>query len=272
MAGSVPNVIAGSQGITTIGISNDESAATELVGAPGVTEFPPDSLEPGMFASTPSSTGDLLMRECLAQNGVDFTDENLFGGSQGDIIAALEAGDSSYGALWPPNTYSYLANNPDAQSVCNGADVGIPILGGLMVREQWGQEYPNIVARILAAYLRGVTLMLNKNARDMTIELSKGFYEFVGVSISEQDMLRDLATRPIFNLDDQLHIMERSFVNDDVSAADEYYSALSSFLLDAGVLESDISPIEYVTDYYMSMVGADPFLRQYAYLGYIESD
>ena len=270
MAGSVPNVIAGSQGIATIGISNDESAATEVLAAPGVTDWPPTTLQPGMFASTPSSTGDLLLRECLAQAGVEYTEEHILGGSQDDIIGALEGGDTMYGALWPPNTYSYLADNADAVSVCNGGDVGIPILGGLMVRERWGQENPQIVARLLAAYLRGVTLMLNKKARDMTMELSKGFYDFVGVSISEDDMLRDLTTRPVFNLDDQLHIMERSSVNNDVSSADKYYSALSSFLLDQGVLESDISPVEYVTDWYMTMVSDEPFLRQYAYLGYIE--
>jgi hypothetical protein len=37
-------LLLGSQGILTIGINNDESAASEVAGAPGVVEWLPESL------------------------------------------------------------------------------------------------------------------------------------------------------------------------------------------------------------------------------------
>ena len=51
IAGSVPNVIAGQQNILTVGISNDESATTEVIGQPGVEEWPPSVLSPSKSAS-----------------------------------------------------------------------------------------------------------------------------------------------------------------------------------------------------------------------------
>ena len=97
--------------IWTVGINNDESQANSLVGGPGVTEYPPTELESGIFAQPPGSTRALVMTTCLTNEGMDFAAENFVTGLQGNVIALLEDGSSKYGALWAPNSYSYLAGN-----------------------------------------------------------------------------------------------------------------------------------------------------------------
>lgn len=268
IAGSPPNVIAGFHDIETIGINNDEGATNIVYGAPGVTEWPPSELSDGMFSVTGSSTGDLLMRLCLDAAGVDYDpDEHFNFAGQGDIISALEDGETLYGALWAPNAYTYSADNPDAEAFCSGSSIGFGILGGLMVRKEWAEENSDIVALILAAYLRGVTTMNNKNARETVLDISQRFYDFVGVTLTTEDIERDLLHRPMFNLDDQLALLERTDLNNDYSVADSYYGQLGQFMFDQGVIESAIEPSDYITNGYMKMVSDHSHLREFAYLG-----
>jgi NitT/TauT family transport system substrate-binding protein len=265
IAGSPPNIVAGFKDILTIGINNDEGAANEIIGAPGVTEWPPSELTPGMFTTTASSTGDLLMRLCLDAAGVDYdVDEHFASGSQGGIIDALETENTTHGALWAPNAYTYLSDNPDAISFCSGETIGFPILGGLMVRKEWAEANNDIVAKVLAAYLRGVTTMKNKNERDTVLAVSRSFYDdFLGVSIALEDMQKDLLLRPMFNLDDQLTLLDRHVLNDNKSQADTYYARLAQFMYEQGVIDSAIAPTTYITDYYMKLVSQNQDLRWY---------
>jgi ABC-type nitrate/sulfonate/bicarbonate transport system substrate-binding protein len=187
--------------------------------------------------------------------------------SQAGIIAGLEGGDPTYGSLWAPNTYTYKAAQPDANVFCSGTDVALRIFGGLMVREEWANDNPNVVSRVLAGYLRGVTFMQNEDEVDAVLQVSADFYKYVNVTISEEDMKTDLYLRPLSNLDGQLQLMSRNAVNNNVSIFDTQYSAIEDFLLAQGVIESAPEPTAYITDDYMVLVSEDAELRAFAYLG-----
>jgi ABC-type nitrate/sulfonate/bicarbonate transport system substrate-binding protein len=269
IAGSVPGVIAGQQNILTIGINNDESATTEVVGAPSVTSWPPTQLYDGIFEATKDSTGELLLRKCLDAAGIDFNDTHIKYDTQGDILDNLKVKETSFGSLWAPNTYTYrdAYPNDEAQAFCNGKTIDFPILGGLMVREEFAKDKPDTVAKILAAYLRGVTLMQNAAAVDEVLQLSMDFHHFAGVPIPEQALEEDLFLRPLFNLDGQLDAMSRNQANDYISELDTHYMDLEQFLLNHGVIEQKYEPREYITHKYMKMVSEDPWLRDFAYAG-----
>jgi hypothetical protein len=114
----VPAAIGGSQGILTIGINKDESAVSEVVDAPGVVEWPPESLEAGMFGATPKFIGALLLLEYLIAAGINFTNSNsnIFYGSQSELDESLKEGSTQYAAFWSPNTYSYAETSDVARS------------------------------------------------------------------------------------------------------------------------------------------------------------
>lgn len=272
VAGSVPNILAAFQDISTIGISNDESSANQLVGGPGVEEFPPTGeVTAGAFAVSPGSTGDLMLRRCLEAYGVAYNATDFLGGSPDDVTAALESGNSQYGALWAPNSYVYLDDNDDAQEFCNGESVGLTITGGLMVRDDWGKENPDLAAKTLAVYLHGVALMQNLGIRDKILEHARGFYDFVGKNPSNDDIERDFLTRPTFNLDATLGLMSRNFVNDKVSTLDHIYNDVANFMKQEGAIEDVPDPEQYLNDEYLQMISEDPDLRFFAYGGYSAS-
>lgn len=276
IAGSVPNVIAGSQGILTIGINNDESATTEVIGKPGLTRkdnWPPtaEELRASIFAATPKSTGELLLRKCLEQNGLDFDDEHiLLDLQQGPLMDKLSADgeDPQYACLWAPNTYTYRKANPTAEVMCSGRTLDFPIYGGLMVREEWADENPEIVAKVLAGYLRGVSFMQNVEVLDEVLSVSDSWHKESGIdSLTKADLQEDLHLRPLFNLDQQLDHLSRNFANEYTSDADKHYLALEDFLFDQGVIDNKFRPKEYVKDDYMKLVSQDPALRAFSYYG-----
>ena len=273
IAGSVPNVIAGQQGILTVGINNDESATTEVVAEPGVTEWPPTTLSPQIFAATPKSTGELLLRQCLVQAGLDFNDEHVYLDQQKPLMDKLvEEGDPKYACLWAPNTYVYREAEPTAKVVCSGRTVNFPIYGGLMMREDWALNNKETAKKVLAAYLRGVTFMQNTANREEVLRISDEYHKFTGNTLKEFALEEDLILRPLFNLDEQLVHLDRNFANDYTSDADLHYLALEDFLFDQGVIDNKFQPKEYVTNEYMLLVSEDPVLRAYSYFSAADFD
>jgi len=266
IAGSVPNVIAGQQGILTVGINNDESATTEVVAEPGLTEWPPTTLTPQIFAATPKSTGELLLRQCLVQAGIAFNDDHVYLDQQKPLMEKLvEQGDPKYACLWAPNTYIYREAEPTAKVVCSGRTVNFPIYGGLMMREDWALNNKETAKKVLAAYLRGVSFMQNTAMRDEVLRLSDEYHKFTGNTLQEFALEEDLILRPLFNLDQQLVHLDRNFANEYTSDADLHYITLENFLFEQGVIDNKFLPKEYVTDEYMKLVSEDPVLREYSY-------
>lgn len=266
IAGSVPNVIAGQQGILTVGINNDESATTEVVAEPGVTEWPPTELTPEIFAATPKSTGELLLRQCLVAAGLDFNDDHVYLDQQKPLMEKLvEEGDPRYACLWAPNTYKYREAQPRAKVVCSGRTVNFPIYGGLMMREEWALNNKETAKKVLAAYLRGVTFMQNLAVREEVLKLSDEYHKFTGNTLQELALEEDLILRPLFNLDAQLVHLDRNFANDYTSDADKHYILLEEFLFQQEVIDNKHEPKEYVTDEYMKLVSEDAELRAFSY-------
>lgn len=273
IAGSVPNVIAGQQGILTVGINNDESATTEVVAEPGVTEWPPTELTPEIFAATPKSTGELLLRQCLVQAGLDFDDEHVYLDQQKPLMDKLvEEGDPRYACLWAPNTYKYREAQPRAKVVCSGRTVDFPIYGGLMMRENWALNNKETAKKVLAGYLRGVSFMQNLAVREEVLKLSDEYHKFTGNTLQELALEEDLILRPLFNLDAQLVHLDRNFANDYTSDADKHYIVLEDFLFEQEVITNKFLPKEYVTDAYMKLVSEDAELRAFSYFSATESN
>ena len=131
MAGVVPNIIGGAQGLLGIGICFDQSAINQLVGnARGAGVWPPESLEGIGIAVSPNSTGDFVVQACLQAQGYDLNDITWVYAQQNGVVESLEPGQNDtvplalYGGLWAPNTYRFLENNQDSRVLCRGDTVG----------------------------------------------------------------------------------------------------------------------------------------------------
>ena len=195
---------------------------------------------------------------CFKKYGVAFSDVQFINMGQAQILSAIISNNGDVAGVWAPNDYT-LAEKAQAKTLCSGADAGAIIPGALVVRADYAKKNPKNVAAYLAVYLRspGWAKANPKEAHDMI----KTFYAQGGVDISDQAIDQEFASRPVFLLDQQLKIMDRSKGASDV---DHWFSDIGKFMVSTGTLPTGPDVNTFITDDYMKMVASDPKLKAFA--------
>lgn len=260
--GSVPAVLGAARyHLLTIGLTNDESAGNALMATKDKAagfEKNPASIKGQTIALTANSTGDYAVQKCLAKWGMKKADVTMKSMGQAEVISAMSSNNAELGGLWAPNIYT-LEEKAGAKVICSGKEAGVVIPGALVVREDYAKEHPQEVAKYLAVYLHAQKWILAH--RTEAIAMMKKFYEVGGVTISEASMKKEIDTRPLYDLQEHLKIMDRS---KGPSQVDHWITQIEEFLKSVGTIQSVLDPSTFVTDKYMKMVAADPKLKAFA--------
>ncbi len=260
--GAVPAVIGFVRhGIKTIGVTNDESMGNALMVRKEVADQfakSPFSMRGQTIALTANSTGDYAVQSCLKKFGLRKGDVTLKGMSQADAIKEFSSGTVTLAGLWAPNIYT-VQEKADARLLCSGKDAGTVVPGALVVRGEFAEQNPQLVAKFLAIYLRGWKWM-NANKTE-ALGIMKKFYEQGGVIISDDAMKREFSTRPTLDLAGQLARMDRSGGLSDV---DVWFGDMALYIRGNGAIPRFPIPLEFITDAYMRRVADDPQLRDFA--------
>ncbi len=263
--GSVPAVLGHVRfGIKTIGITNDESAANGLVGSgKAAAEFaanPTSALRGKTITLTQNSTADYAVQACLKKYGLKKADVVMKNMGQSEIISAVSSNNSDLAGMWAPNTYT-VEEKAGAKVLCSGKDVGVVVPGALIARGDYAKENPQNIAKFLAVYLRAWAWMNANKAESIT--MMRDFYAKGGVSLSDTAMKKEFSTRPTFNLNQQLQMMQRKDGGSN-SQVDAWYAQLSVFIRETGAVPQIPVVADFVTDEYLKLVSADPKLREFS--------
>jgi ABC-type nitrate/sulfonate/bicarbonate transport system substrate-binding protein len=260
--GSVPAVLGHVRfGIKTIGLTNDESATNALLARKEVADRfaqSPQLMKGQTIVLTANSTGDYAVQACLKKWGLSKADVMIKNMGQAEIISAMSSGNADLGGLWAPNTYT-LEEKSGARVLCSGKESGAMVPGALIVRADYARQHPENVAKFLAVYLRAWKWM-NAN-RSQAVAMMKKFYEQGGVMVSEASMNKEFDTRPTFDLEQQLALMDRSRGPSEV---DTWFTQIATFMRSTGAIQSVPAAGDYITSEYMQRVAADPQLREFA--------
>lgn len=170
---------------------------------------------------------------------------------------------ANFAGLWAPNTYKFLKSAPGAQDLCSGASVYKKIMGGIMVREEFAQLYPDRVTRALTGWLRGIAFMMNPQNKEELLSYMDAFYSLNGVNLTKDDFESDIASIGLLGLDEQLGEMTRSGTPPQ-SNYDFWTLDVSRFLLDTGGVERYPEPSEYITDKFLQAIKNNPQLTAFA--------
>jgi ABC-type nitrate/sulfonate/bicarbonate transport system substrate-binding protein len=263
--GSVPAVLGHVRfGIKTIGVTNDESAGNALVASgKKAAEFakdPAGALRGQTITLTQNSTADYALQSCLKKYGLKKADVVMKNMGQAEIISAISSGNSDLAGMWAPNIYT-VEEKAGAKVLCSGKDGGAVVPGALIARGDYAKENPQNVAKFLAVYLRSWKWM-NANKPE-AIAMMKDFYAKGGVSISDASMKKEFDTRPTFDLNQQLSMMNRSGSGSN-SQVDAWFAQIAVFMRETGALPTIPQVQDFVTSEYMMMVQNDPKLREFA--------
>jgi ABC-type nitrate/sulfonate/bicarbonate transport system substrate-binding protein len=260
--GSVPAVLGKVRfNILTIGITNDESVANALVVRKDKADAymkNPAAVKGQTIVVTANSTGDYAVQACLKKFGLSKSDVQLKNMGQAEIISAVSSNNAELGGVWAPNIYT-LEEKVGAKLMCSGRDGGVVVPGALIVRADYAKENPQNVAKFLAVYLRAQKWSLAH--RKEAVAMMKKFYDQGGTTISEASMNKEFDTRPVYDLAQQVKIMDRSRGNSD---ADVWFSQISIFMRGTGAISEVPSSQDLITDQYMKMVEKDPKLKEFA--------
>lgn len=260
--GSVPAVLGAVRfGISTIGITNDESKGNGLMVRGDrfdAVKAQPQSMKGQRILLTTNSTGDYAVRSCLKKFGIANNDVQFVNLGQAQIISAISSNNGDLVGVWAPNIYT-LEEKVGAKMLCNGADAGAMIPGALVARTDYAKENPDNVAKFLAVYLRSWG-WLKSNPKEAR-QLMRKFYAEGGVEISDRGMEQEFSMRPVYTLDEQLKIMDRS---GGASQVDDWMGKIASFMTEVGTLPRAPDPKTFVTDEHMKRVGSDQKLRAFA--------
>jgi ABC-type nitrate/sulfonate/bicarbonate transport system substrate-binding protein len=260
--GSVPAVLGAARfGIHTIGITNDESKANVLMARGDkydAAKKDPSIIKGQRILLTINSTGDYSVQACLKKWGIAKSDVQLVNLAQAQVISAISSNNGDYAGVWAPNNYT-LEEKTGAKLLCSGYDAGAIVPGALVARSDFAKEHPELVAQYLAAYLRAWAWIgaHPKEAREMM----KTFYSQGGVEISAKGMDAEFADRPVYNLDQQMKIMDRSKGKSDV---DTWMSNIGEFMKVVGTIPEVPDPTSFIDDSFMKKVASDPALRAIA--------
>ncbi len=260
--GSVPAVLGAARyHILTIGISNDESATNVLAATPkGAAAYRknPAALKGHRILVTANSTGEYAAAACLHKAGLTENDVTMVNLGQSGIVSALSNGTAQYGALWAPNSYT-LESKAHGQIICSGKDGGAMIPGALIVRQEFADKHPELVARYLAVYLHAV--QWEKQHPAQTLKELEAADKEAGVPI-EPRFAKVEYQRPIYNLSEQLQIMQGH--GGKPAEADGWFDKIADFMHGKGSLQQVPKASSYVTAKYLQMVQDDPKLRAFA--------
>jgi NitT/TauT family transport system substrate-binding protein len=260
--GSAPAVLGAMRfNILTIGITNDESAGNGMMvraADEARIRANPASLRGQQFLLTVNTTAHFASGACLARMGVNISDLTIVNLGQAQIISAFASGTGALAGVWAPNIYT-LQEQTGAVLLCSGRDAGAIVPGTLIARADYARENPGQVAAYLAVFLRSVAWQRRNRAETLT--LMRRFYEQGGVTLPQRYLETEIDTRPTFNLEEQLRVLDRSAGR---SQADDWYTKLGEFLRSVGTIDSAPDTRNFITDDYMKRVAADPRLRAFA--------
>ena len=260
--GSVPAVLGAARfGLVTIGITNDKSKANVLMVR--ADKFDAAKKDPSVIKGqkillTTNSTGDYSVQACLKKWGISKTDVQLVNLGQAQIISAVSSNNGDYAGVWAPNNYT-LAEKANTKLLCSGYDAGAIVPGALIARPDFAKENPDAVARYLAVYLRAWA-WIGAHPKDARAMMKK-FYSQGGVEISDAGMESEFADRPVFGLEAQVKIMDRSKGKSDV---DSWLGNIGEFMKSVGTIPEVPDPKSFIDDSFMKRVASDAKLKALA--------
>lgn len=260
--GSVPAVLGAARfGLVTIGLTNDESKANAMMVRAdklAALQANPKSIKGQKILITTNSTVHYAALNCLKKWGLAINDVEFVNLGQAQIISAITSNNGDIAGVWAPNTYT-LEEKASAKYLCSGADAGAIVPGAIVVRPDYLKENAKEVAAFLAVYLRGWS-WANANPAEARA-LMKKFYAVGGVEISDRAANAEFDTRPVFNLDQQLKIMDRS---KGASEVDTWLGNIGAFMTDVGTIPKAPDAKAFIDDSAMKAVKADAKLAAMA--------
>lgn len=260
-SGIVPDLSGAEQyGLKSVLLEDQEAEGNVLIAtkhAAAEIQQNPSALK-GMTIPFPeNSSGEWAAQECLAKyyhlSPNEWTPLNL---SPPDINSALEAGRYQVAGTFQPFSFE-LESAIGAKVLCTLKTVGISITSNIVVAPGYAASHPDIVAKVLATYERGVEFGI-KHPQAFRKYMA-AFFTSVGTPLSPSEVIQQIATRPQFAFPQELALFKGADSN-----AIQWTNEARSFVLSRHILSAVPPAANVVTGKYLEIVAKNPTLLAFS--------
>lgn len=253
-------------GAYIIAVSNDESETNDLWVRPDSPilkvkghnpKYPeiygsPDTIKGKTILQTTASTGHYAVIATLNALGMDEKDVKLVHMEQSQAMAAFEAGQGDIVQLWAP--FDYIAESKGWVKISSGRRAGVKIPGVVLASKKAVEENPELVAKWLKLYMKGIKEMKANPAE--SAKMLDAYFKERGLTLDQKALDNEFKLRPLYDTKEQLAMFTKK--DGGLSEIEQQISGLADFFVQQG----RITPQEkdkfikggYVTDKILKMV------------------
>jgi len=252
--GTVPCLFAGIKyKQPLIAISNDESVTNNLMVRPDAfntwLKDPTKDLKGKTFLVSTISTGHYAVVAYLKKVGLKESDVKIVHMEQSAILSAFLSGQGDVAQTWAP--FNYMMEEKGMKVLSHGKDAGVVIPGGVVATKKFADEKPELVAKWLEGYMRGIDFMID-NPRESAKHLGKYYREKCGINLSDEVSLKEFELRPLFRTKQQIRMFERK--GGKMSTVDKWMDDLAQYFVEVKKIDKKPDPKSYITDKFLYMV------------------
>ena len=254
-------------GTSVIGVGTDESACVAVLARPDNPVFKTKGLNPkhpGVFGSpedvrgktilcTTVSSAHFALTAWLDAVGVKPTEVTIKNMDQPQALAAFENGIGDFVALWAPHMY---AGTDKGWKVAGSAALcgkGTPLV--LVADTKYADAHPEITAKFLSVYLRGVEHLRTTSVDDLIPEYQRFFFDWAGKTYSKELARLDLESHPAWDIKGQLALFDTS---KGMSTVQQWQADTAQFFASIGSITPDelkkVENASYVADKVLKLV------------------
>jgi ABC-type nitrate/sulfonate/bicarbonate transport system substrate-binding protein len=185
--------------------------------------------------------------------GLKESDVKIVHMEQAQAVAAFEAGQGDILAVWAP--FGYQAEGKGWFKISSGRRVGAVITTVCVASKKLAEEHPEVVAKWLKLYMRGVREM-KTNPRGCK-EVLKAFNKEHGIELSDRAIRQDIELRGWFDTREQLALFAKDSASGR-SKIEQWYSDLTDYFVSQGRITPDerdrFLRSGFITDRFLKMV------------------
>ncbi|WP_281071565.1 ABC transporter substrate-binding protein [Succinivibrio dextrinosolvens] len=267
---SIPLIVGSNQmPLEIVGIANDEANTTgvyvrpdsDILKVKGWNEdYPdvygsPETIKGKTFAIKTLTSGAFMLVKYLEIFNLDFTDIKIVDLAGKDSILALEKGEVDGIGIWSPDTY--LAERKNLKQVTTADDVGVEIPLMFMVDKKYIEDYGDVVAKMLAAYMMAVEAQI-ENPRSLTKDYQRFLRKYSKFEFTKEFCEYDILRHSVIPLETQLKMFEKKAMGK--STVQKLESTIASSLMlilydsqtsDFVMTSKQVKNPRYITDKYL---------------------
>lgn len=267
--GGVPMVVGAMRyNAYMVGLGNDESITNNVYVRPDSpilkakgfnSKHPevygsPETVKGKTVLVTTVSSAHYSMSTWLDVLGLKDSDIVVKQMDQASAMAAFEKGVGDAVVLWAPYTYTAESKGYKKISDLRMAGAALPIT--LIGEKEFCDKNPEVVAKFLRVYLRGVNYQRKHGSHPEVVKLYQKFMkDWGGMDMSAEMAKKDIDDHPVWTLEEQLKLLDAS---KGESTAAMWQRLIAEFFTAQGRFKPEelekVNKMGYVTDKFLKLV------------------